>query len=246
MPDILITDDGPIRTIRMNRPDKKNALTLPMYDAMSDAMEERCADLRCILIAGAPGAFTAGNDIGDFVKASESGALAAPVLRFLHVLMRCETPLVAAVSGIAVGIGTTMLLHCDHVVAGTDARLSTPFVPLGLAPEAASTLIAPRMMGHARAFSLLAMGRPLSADDAKAAGIVNQVVAPRDLEETALAAAREIAALPPESVKIARTLLRGPIEEIVARSDHEADIFQRRLKSPEAKAAFTAFLSRKQ
>jgi enoyl-CoA hydratase/carnithine racemase len=245
MPDILITDDGPIRTIRMNRPDKKNALTLPMYDAMSNAMEERRPDLRCILIAGGDTDFCAGNDIGDFVKASDSGALGAPVLRFLHALMRCETPLVAAVSGVAVGIGTTMLLHCDHVVAATDARLSTPFVPLGLVPEAASTLIAPRIMGHARAFSLLAMGRPLSAEDAKAAGIVNQVVPRAELATAALAAAREIAALPPEGVRIARALLRGPIEEIVARSDHEADIFQRRLKSPEAKAAFAAFQARK-
>jgi enoyl-CoA hydratase/carnithine racemase len=245
MPDIIVTDDGPIRTIRMNRPNKKNALTLPMYDAMSDAMEERRTTMRCILIAGGDTDFCAGNDIGDFVKASDSGALGAPVLRFLHALMRCETPLVAAVAGVAVGIGTTMLLHCDHVVAATDARLSTPFVPLGLVPEAASTLIAPRIMGHARAFSLLAMGRPLSAEDAKAAGIVNQVVPRAELATAALAAAREIAALPPEGVRIARALLRGPIEEIVARSDHEADIFQRRLKSPEAKAAFAAFQARK-
>jgi enoyl-CoA hydratase/carnithine racemase len=201
--------------------------------------------VRCILIAGGATDFCAGNDIGDFVKASESGALGAPVLRFLHALMRCETPLVAAVSGVAVGIGTTMLLHCDHVVAATDARLSTPFVPLGLVPEAASTLIAPRVMGHARAFSLLAMGRPLSAEDAKTAGIVNQVVPRGELATAALAAAREIAALPPEGVRIARALLRGSIEEIVARSDHEADIFQRRLKSPEAKAAFAAFQARK-
>jgi enoyl-CoA hydratase/carnithine racemase len=245
MPEIIVTDDGPVRTIRMNRPDKKNALTLPMYDAMSDALEQRRADLRCIVIAGGANGFCAGNDIGDFVKASESGALAAPVLRFLHVLERCETPLVAAVAGVAVGIGTTMLLHCDHVVAASDAKLSTPFVGLGLVPEAASSLLAPRRMGHARAFALLVMGQVFSAEEAKAAGIVNTVVAPDALDAAALAAARAIAALPPEGVKIARGLLRGSVEEIVARSDKEADIFQERLKSPEAKAAFAAFLARK-
>lgn len=247
MPSILITDDGPVRIIRMNRPEKKNALTLAMYDAMAEAIEEAQtnAAVRCLLIAGHPRAFCAGNDIGDFVKMAQGGALGAPNLRFLYALARSEKPLVAAVAGAAVGVGCTMLLHCDHVVAGDDARLSTPFVSLGLVPEAASSLIAPRLMGHARAFSLLVMGKPLNADEAKAAGIVNTVVPAAELEAQALAAAREIAALPAEGVRIARRLMRGSAEEIVARIDEEADAFKRRLASPEAQAAFMAFLNRK-
>ena len=167
---VIISDDGPVRTVRMNRPEKKNALTLPMYDAMAAAIESAPNNpaLRCLLIAGAPTAFCAGNDIGDFVQmAIGTGALGAPILRFLHALARCEMPLVAAVQGNAVGVGTTMLLHCDHVVAADNARFSTPFVGLGLVPEAASSLLAPQLMGQARAFSLLVMGRPLDADAAQ-------------------------------------------------------------------------------
>ena len=134
---ILVTDDGPIRIVRMNRPEKKNALTRPMYEAMSAALTEKREGLRCIVIAGNESGFTAGNDIGDFLAAAQAGgALEGRTSNFLHVLARCETPLVAAVNGVAVGIGTTMLLHCDHVVAASDARLSTPFLALGLLPEA--------------------------------------------------------------------------------------------------------------
>jgi len=243
---ILVTDDGPIRTVRMNRPEKKNALTRPMYEAIGAALTEKREGLRCIVILGNESGFTAGNDIADFLAAGEQGsALERPTVRFLHVLARCETPLVAAVNGVAVGVGTTMLLHCDHVVAASDARLSTPFVALGLLPEAASTLIGPRLMGYARAFELFVMGRPFSAEEAKAAGLVNRVVAPQELEAAALAAARAIAALPPESVKIARRLMRGPLDETIKRIDEEVAIFGERLTSPEAKAAFKAFLERK-
>jgi enoyl-CoA hydratase/carnithine racemase len=247
MPDILITDDGPIRTVRMNRPEKKNALTSAMYAAMAAAIEEagQRAETRCLLIAGSPGAFCAGNDINDFLATAQSGGLGDDVVRFLYVLARCEKPLVAAVQGVAVGVGTTMLLHCDHVVAASDARLSTPFVALGLAPEAGSSLIAPRLMGHARAFSLLVMGEPLTAEAAQAAGIVNTVVPAAEVETRALAAARAIAALPPEGVRAARALMRGSPDEIVARIDAEVEVFKQRLASPEAKAAFAAFLARK-
>ena len=247
MPPILVTDDGPVRTIRMNRPEKKNALTLAMYDAMAAAIEEAQANdaIRCLLIAGQPGAFCAGNDLNDFVAMAQAGGLGAPILRFLHALARNEKPVVAAVSGVAVGIGTTMLMHCDHVVAADDARLSTPFVSLGLVPEAGSSLIAPRLMGHARAFALLAMGKPLAAEEAKQAGIVNTVVAVTEFEQAALAAARTIAALPAEGVRTTRRLMRGAAEEIIARIDEEAAAFKARLKSPEAQAAFAAFLNRK-
>lgn len=244
----LIADDGPVRTIRMNRPEKKNALTMAMYDAMAEAIESapKSPALRCLLIAGAPTVFCAGNDIGDFLKASGAGgALGAPILRFLHALAACQLPLVAAVQGNAVGVGTTMLMHCDHVVAGSEARFSTPFVSLGLVPEAASSLIAPRLMGHARAFALLVMGKPLNAEEAKAAGLVNTVVAPDALEAEAMKAANDIAALPPQALLASRRLMRGTPGEIANRIDDEAEAFKARLQSPEAQAAFMAFLARK-
>jgi enoyl-CoA hydratase/carnithine racemase len=247
MPDILITDDGPVRVIRMNRPEKKNALTLAMYDAMAEAIEGVGADasIRCIVIAGHESVFCAGNDLNDFVAMAQGGGLGEPILRFLHALARCDIPLVAAVNGAAVGVGATMLLHCDQVIAGEKATLSTPFLALGLVPEGGSSLIAPRLMGHARAFSLLVMGKPLPAEDAKAAGIVNAVVPAAEVDAQALAAARAIAALPAEGVKIARRLMRGSPDEIVARIDEEADAFRKRLASPEAHAAFAAFFNRK-
>jgi enoyl-CoA hydratase/carnithine racemase len=245
---VLVADDAAVRTIRMNRPDKRNALTLAMYEAMAAAIEDADArtPLRCVMLLGASNGFSAGNDLQDFLAASEdAGGLAAPILRFLYALVRCDKPLVAAVRGHAVGIGTTVLLHCDHVVAGTDARFATPFVSLGLVPEAASSLIGPRLMGHADAFSLLVMGRALDAEHAKACGLVNTVVAPEEVEAEAMKAAREIAALPPEAVRQSRRLLRGSTDERIARIDVEAELFKTRLQSAEARAAFATFLARK-
>jgi enoyl-CoA hydratase/carnithine racemase len=245
---VVVTDADGIRTIRMNRPDKKNALTLAMYEAITAAFEGANADesVRCVLIAGVPGAFSAGNDLTDFLKTAEStGGLNRPALGFLSALVRCNKPMVAAVSGVAVGIGTTMLFHCDFVVAGSDAYFSTPFVGLGLIPEAASSLLAPRLMGHRRAFELLVMGRPLNATHAQEVGIANIVVAPEDVDAEGLKAAREIAALPAGAVALSRALMRGATDELVARIDQEAKIFSERLNSPEAKVAFEAFFARK-
>src|SRR5215212_7649967 len=245
---VIVTDDGRVRTIRMNRPEKKNALTSAMYDAMAEAIEgaSGSSPIRCVLIAGAPGAFSAGNDLGDFMKAATGGeGLGNAVLRFLYALARAERPLVAAVQGVAVGIGTTMMLHCDYVVAASDARFSTPFVALGLVPEAASSLLAPRLMGHRRAFELLVMGRPLDAVAAQACGLINAVVPPGDVEAEAMKAARHIAALPAEAVAASRRLMRGPPDETVARIDEEVRLFRQRLQSAEAQAAFDAFLNRK-
>jgi enoyl-CoA hydratase/carnithine racemase len=245
---VIVKDEGTIRTIRMNRPDKKNALTSVMYDAMAEAIETAggTSPIRCILIMGVPGAFSAGNDLGDFMKAATGGeGLGNAVLRFLYALARGERPLVAAVQGVAVGIGTTMMLHCDYAVAASDARFSTPFVALGLVPEAASSLIAPRLMGHRRAFELLVMGKPLRGEEAKAAGLVNQVAPAAEVEAEAMKAAQAIAALPPEGVAISRRLMKGEPTEIVKRIDEEAAQFKMRLGSPEARKAFEAFLSRK-
>jgi enoyl-CoA hydratase/carnithine racemase len=245
---VTVTDEGPVRIVRMNRPEKKNALTMAMYEAMASGIETARQNpaLHCMLIAGAPTVFCAGNDIGDFLKmAGEGAGLGTQILRFLYALVRCELPLIAAVQGNAVGVGTTMLMHCDHVVASNEARFSTPFVSLGLVPEAASSLLAPRLLGHARAFSLLVMGRPLSADEAKSAGLVSAVVAPGAVEAEAMKAARAIAALPPQAVLASRRLMRGQPDEIIARIDAEAEQFKARLQSGEARSAFEAFMTRK-
>jgi enoyl-CoA hydratase/carnithine racemase len=244
---IAVMDEGGVRIIRMNRPDKKNALTQPMYAAMTAALGKAQADdaIRCLVIAGTSGnAFCAGSDIGDFQKRAEGG-LESVTIDFLHALARNQKPLVAAVGGMAVGIGTTMLLHCDYVVAATNATLATPFTRLGLIPEAASSLLAPQRIGHARAFAMLVMGRPLSAQAAKEAGLVNDVVDGADVEAAALKAAHEIAGLPPAAVATARALLRGNLDDIVRRIDTEVVLFKERLGSAEARAAFAAFFARK-
>jgi enoyl-CoA hydratase/carnithine racemase len=247
MPDVFISNEGPVRKIRMNRPEKKNALTLAMYEAMANAIEDagKADSVRCLIIAGTQDVFCAGNDLNDFIVMARSGSLGEPIVRFLHTLARCEKPIVAAVSGAAVGVGTTMLFHCDQVIASDSAVLLTPFVSLGLLPEAGSSLIAPRLIGHARAFSLLIMGKPLTAEEARSAGIVNTVVPAAELDGQALNIAREIAGLPPESVIAARRLMRGSVEETIARIDEEVEAFKTRLASPEAQKALAAFLNRK-
>lgn len=244
---VLVADDGPVRTIRMNRPEKKNALTQPMYEAMTRALHEAATSktIRCVVLAGAPGAFCAGADIGEFLEAAQSGGLRPKTVEFLHALAGNEKPLVAAVAGLAVGIGTTMLLHCDYVVAATNASLATPFSRLGLIPEAGSSLLAPLRMGHARAFALLVMGRPLSAEAAREAGIVNEVVDPAAVDDVALKAAQTIATLPPGAIAVSRRLLRGEAGDVIERIDKETMLFRERLQSDEARAAFSAFLSRK-
>jgi enoyl-CoA hydratase/carnithine racemase len=245
---VEIKDGGGIRVVRMNRPDKKNALTAAMYDAMAAAIAgtKTDPDIRCVMIAGLPGAFCAGNDLDEFRKAAEDGeGLGDSVLRFLHALAWCERPLVAAVDGFAVGVGTTMLLHCDYVVASRMARFTTPFVGLGLVPEAASTLLAPRLMGPRRAFALLVMGEPLDSEQALSVGLINAVADSAAVETQALAAARKIASLPPEAVLASRRMIRGEPQELAERIDLEADFFRERLQSPEAQAAFAAFFARK-
>jgi enoyl-CoA hydratase/carnithine racemase len=245
---ILVTDEAGVRTVRLNRPEKKNALTLAMYQQMTEALRDadRSESVRCIVIAGAPGAFTAGNDIGDFAKAATGGIpWDSAALSFLDVLVHCRKPIVAAVGGVAIGIGTTLLFHCDHVVMASDATLSTPFLKLALIPEAASTMLAPLRMGYARAFSMLVMGRPLSAAEAKEAGLVNAVVPATDVDAVAVGAAREIAALPPRALAVTRELMRGNIDEVAKRMDAEGSHFGELLQSAEARTAFAAFFARK-
>jgi enoyl-CoA hydratase/carnithine racemase len=245
-PEIVVTDDDGVRLVRMNRPDKKNALTQPMYAEMTRALREAeaSAAIRCVVLAGGPGAFCAGSDISDFQKRAEGG-LKPITVDFLHALIRNPKPLLAAVDGLAIGIGTTMLLHCDYVVATSAATFATPFTKLGLIPEAASSLLGPLRMGHARAFALLVMGRPMSAEEAKAAGLINAVVDADALDKAVVQAAREVAALPAGAVALARKLMRGDLDELSRRVDTEAMHFKERLQSEEARDAFAAFLARK-
>jgi enoyl-CoA hydratase/carnithine racemase len=244
--EIAVTDDGAVRLIRLNRAEKKNALTLAMYADITRAIREadQSDAIRCLMIAGAPGVFCAGNDITDFLQAS-GGGLDSRAHDFLLALARRQKPMVAAVNGVAIGVGTTMLLHCDYVVAGAGAMLSTPFLKLGLIPEAASTLLAPTRMGYARAFAMLVMGRPLTAAEAEDAGIVNAVVDPAQADDVALQTAHEIAALPPRTVAVTRGLMRGQLDAVVAQIEAESAHFKELLQSDEARTAFQAFLARR-
>jgi enoyl-CoA hydratase/carnithine racemase len=244
---VIVTDEGAVRIIRFNRPDKKNALTQPMYAAITRALREAQASaaIRVVILTGGQGVFSAGADIGEFLESAQSGGLRPHTLEFLKALAHNEKPLVAAVGGLAVGIGVTMLFHCDYVVAAANATFTTPFLKLALIPEAASSLLAPMRMGYARAFSMLVMGRPLSAEQAKEAGIVNEVVDAAQVEATALKAAREIAALPAGAVAVSRRLMRGHLDAVTRQIDTEVMHFKDRLTSEEARAAFSAFLARK-
>ena len=244
---ILIERRGAVQIIRMNRPEKKNALTRAMYAAMSAALGEGDADasIRVHVFLGVPGAFSAGNDLADFLSVATGAEGGNEVWDFLMALANSKKPIVSGVDGIAVGIGTTLNLHCDLTFATPRTVFRTPFVDLGLVPEAGSSLLAPQILGRQGAFALLGLGEGMSADHAKRVGPIYDVVEEAGLEDAALAAAEDIAAKPPEALKIARDLMRGPHEELVARIRVEADHFRERLKSGEARAALVAFMNRK-
>jgi enoyl-CoA hydratase/carnithine racemase len=236
---------GRVQTIRLNRPEKKNALTRDMYHALSDALVEADAasDVAVTVFLGQPGIFCAGNDLADFLAASQGeGELHA--FSFLQALANSQKPLIAAVDGPAVGLGTTLMFHCDLAFASPRAIFQAPFVNLGLVPEAASSLLGPRVMGHARAFELLVMGEPFSAERAEEAGLINHVVPSDELEAAALKAAGTIAGKPPEAVRISRRLLRGDPAPVKQRMEEEGALFRERIKSREAMAAFSAFLQK--
>src|SRR5438270_1588623 len=247
---LIVTDEDATRVIKLRRPEKKNAFTQDMYRGMSDAIDkaQNNPDIRCIIITGGSGVFTAGNDVEDFLKDGTSNAdtpRASNAIKFLYSLAHNVKPVIAAVDGIAIGIGTTMLFHCDYVLASKTATFATPFIHLGLVPEGASSLLMPRTMGYQRAFATLVMGRTISADDARVAGFVNVVVSPGHTEPEARKVAREICALPAEAVAISRKLLRLPPEDLTRRIDQESHLFGERMRSTEAVAAFQAFFSRK-
>jgi enoyl-CoA hydratase/carnithine racemase len=239
------TPEG-VRLIRLDRPEKKNALTGTMYDAMREALAQADASdaIRAIVFAGAAGAFSAGNDIADFVAGARKPFTEAPALLFIRQLARTTTPMVAAVDGIAVGIGTTLTLHCDLVYASPAARFRMPFVELGLVPEAASSYLLPRRVGLLKATEFLLLSQPFDADEALRLGLVN-VIAPSDLLlDHAVSQAARLAALPPGAVAATRRLIRGNQAEIEAALEAEAVAFEARLRSPEAQEAFARFLGK--
>lgn len=244
---VIVERRGAVQLIRMNRPEKKNALTRAMYGAMAGALKAGDADasIRAHLFLGVPGAFTAGNDLADFLAYATGGELGGEVFDFLLGIARAEKPIVAGVDGVAVGVGTTMQFHCDVTIASPRALFRTPFVDLGIVPEAGSSLLAPRAIGQQNAFALLALGEAFSAERALAAGLVGAIVPEDELEAAAIDKANAIAAKPPEALRLARDLLRGDRAAVVARIEKENKLLAERLKSPEAVAAFTAFLNRK-
>ncbi len=239
--------EGGVQHIQFNRPEKKNALTNAMYRAWADALVTADADpqVRAVVFSGAGGQFTAGNDLGDFLDDPPRGE-DAPVFSLLQALVSVGKPLIAAVEGAAVGIGTTVLLHCDLAFASAEARFQMPFVSLGLCPEAASSLLLPARVGPARAAQWLLTGAAFGAAEAERAGLVNAVCETGQVLDTASQAARLIAAQPPAAVRLTRDLLRRPQRDAVnATLSEEGRLFVERLASAEAREAFAAFFEKR-
>ena len=238
--------DG-VMTLTLRRPEKKNALTGAMYDALSDALKQAEADasVRVVLFRGEGDSFTAGNDLSDFAsQARGESAVDSPAHRFIETISNAGKPLVAAVQGNAVGVGTTMLLHCDLVYVAETATLTTPFVNLALVPEAASSMLLPDRIGHARAFAMFALGESLSGREAFALGLANKVLPRDDVLPAARAAARKLAAQPLGAIVATKKLMRER-ERILARMTEESAVFRQRLQTEEAREAFRAFAERR-
>src|SRR6516225_267958 len=236
-----------IMTLTLRRPEKKNALTGAMYDALSEALERAEADtsVRVVLFQGDGDSFTAGNDLADFAsQARGEGTVDSPAHRFIETISKASKPLVAAVQGNAVGVGTTMLLHCDLVYLADNARLITPFVNLALVPEAASSWLLPRRIGHARAYAMFALGEPMEASTAQACGLANAVVPLADLRKKAHDAAITLTKRPAGALKLTKKLMRDH-ERIAAQMSEESRLFKERVTTPEAREAFAAFAERR-
>ena len=246
MSDILTHIDAGVMTITFNRLDKKNSINSTMYAAMADAVAQAGADpsVRVVVFQGHESIFSAGNDIGDFLSQPPS-TQESPVFRFLRGIATFEKPLLAAVAGPAVGIGTTMLFHCDLVYAGDNAAFSMPFVNLGLCPEAASSLLAPKIFGYHRAAEALLMGEPFFAEAAQEVGLVNRVVPPTEVNGYAQAQARKLAAKPLSSLIATKRLMKGDQQAVLQKMDEEGQSFGRMLREPAAKEAFGAFMEKR-
>ena len=247
MTDLLIDTSAGVMTITLNRVDKKNSLTSAMYAALADALEQAQADaaVRAVVFQGHETIFSAGNDIGDFLKAPPTTP-DAPVFRFLRAISTFPKPVVAAVCGPAVGIGTTMLFHCDLVYAGDNAQFSMPFVNLGLCPEAASSLLAPQLMGYGRAAEALLLGDPFLAEAALEMGLISRIVPPTEAAALAQRQAQKLAAKPMSALMETKRLMRqGQASQVAARMAEEGAVFARLLEAPAAREAFAAFMAKR-
>ena len=238
-----------VLAVTLARPDRRNAITVAMYAALADAIAGTFEDgeTRLITIRGEGQDFAAGNDLADFLAADTRGDEEIPVWRLLRALAECEIPIIAAVHGNCVGIGTTMLLHCDLVIADDSARFSMPFVDLGLVPEAASSLLFPRLVGRRRAARYLLLAEPFGADEAQAIGLVSHRVAPGGLEEKLQDIVATLLAKPAEALRLTQKLLRTATQgEILTRMKLESSLFAERLNSAEVKEAIAAFFAKRQ
>ncbi|WP_337868670.1 enoyl-CoA hydratase [Meiothermus sp.] len=236
-----------ILQLSFNRLERKNAITAEMYGALAQALDKANSDpaVRVVLMTGQPGIFTSGNDIQDFLENPPTG-IQSPVFRFLDALSHLEKPLVAAVDGLAVGVGTTLLLHCDLVYATPEARFQLPFVNLGLVPEAASSLLLPQIAGYQRAAEMLLLGEVFSAEQALTAGLVNAIVPSHQLLEHALGIAHKLVERPAQALRLTKCLLKQPyLSQIEQVMQAEGELFIRQLTSPEAKEAFAAFIEKR-
>jgi enoyl-CoA hydratase/carnithine racemase len=245
--EILSHAEGGVMTLTLNRLERKNSITSDMYAALADgiARAREDASVRVVLLQGHETVFSAGNDIGDFLNKPPAGE-ESPVFRFLHGIATFPKPLLAAVCGPAVGIGTTMLLHCDLVYAGDNAAFSLPFVNLGLCPEAASSLLVPQMLGYHRAAEALMLGEPFFAEAALEVGLVNRIVPPTEANGYASAQARKLAAKPLTSlVETKRLMKKGQQQQVLQQMADEGESFRRMLVAPAAKEAFTAFMEKR-
>jgi enoyl-CoA hydratase/carnithine racemase len=245
--EILVHAEGGVMTITLNRVDRKNSITSDMYGAMADALDRARDDaaVRVVLLQGHETVFSAGNDIGDFLNKPPAGEN-SPVFRFLHGIASFPKPLLAAVCGPAVGVGTTMLFHCDLVYAGDNAAFSMPFVNLGLCPEAASSLLVPQMLGYHRAAEALLLGEPFMAEAALEVGLVNRVLPPTEANNYANAQARKLAAKPLSSLVETKRLMKKSLQPaVVQQMADEGESFRRMLVEPAAKEAFKAFMEKR-
>lgn len=249
MTDLVLTEkNNHTLTVRINRLDRKNALTHDMYTALGDALEQARDDndIRCILYTGSEDCFTAGNDLGDFAAGLPGEFEDTPVGRFLLLLATTNKPILAAVNGPAVGIGTTMLLHCDMVFAGNNTRFQMPFATLGLCPEGGSSLLLPSWLGRVRAAELLMLGDTFTADDALRLGLINKVCEPARTEAAALEACARLAVQPPAAIRATRELLNRATGEVLTTTMlAEGKLFAERLKSSENAEALKAFTEKR-
>ncbi len=242
---LKIESSSGVLAITLNRADKKNALTGEMYEGLVAAMQEADSNdaIRVILLSGAGGNFSAGSDIAEFLS-RVNRTEEFPALRFIRQLAICQTPIVAAVDGNAVGVGTTMLLHCDLIYATAEARFHMPFINLALVPEAASSLLIPARVGHTKAAELLLLGESFDAKSAAEMGLINGIVDPDQLLDHARDKANQLAAKPYHALRATRRLMRGDTQQLLERIATEAKIVDAALRSDEARQVFMAFLAK--